>query len=71
MFALTWASDKQAMGRYDDAIVDCKAAIVNDPEVWNSTHLLQICILQIRIDNGIGLNADAGEEANCRSEIID
>lgn len=41
MFALTLASDKQAMGRYDDAIVDCKTAIVNDPEVCKANHLLQ------------------------------
>lgn len=45
MFDLTLDSHKQAMGRFDDAIVDCKAAIVNDPDVCIFDHLLQdLCI---------------------------
>lgn len=30
---------KQAMGRFDDAIADCKTAIINDPEVCIYDHL--------------------------------
>jgi hypothetical protein len=41
MFGLTLDSDWQAMGRFDDAILDCKAAIVNDPDVCIFNHLLQ------------------------------
>ena len=44
MFDLTLDCDEQAMGRYNDAIVDCKAAIVNDPDVCIVTTSFKIHI---------------------------
>lgn len=47
------------MGRFDDAILDCKVAIVNDPDVCIFNHLLQDLYLNLILPR---LNDDAADE---------